>query len=689
MTDVFHSPMPIEKGHGPGKSRAFTESANRGLDTLGLPFTPMAAAWKRASDARTELRTSENLELLRKANTECRDKMRDLRRDQRAFEKAREEVKWWNIWNGERRAARAVVRDSRQIASEAKDARREAAAAYPMTLPQLAIRCHAAHLFPTAVWAAFSDSMMSATGVSLSVAAVAINAAGVALGMRHVDTSATDVALEALQPSQEERDLLQRLQPKEWARVAGPRGLEDVVAGTAKLTASGIQVKLTLNNQMDLATLRKKEAQMRAALRLIEGTRMELREGKSGGHARMTLRTRSAADNVGMTGWKPGDPWAVNTVTGEVVAVPLGKRLLFAGTSGSGKSWSARPLMAEASEYADHRLVIFDRKYIEARNWEHRARIACELDDMRTLCEDLSDEGERRLKQIPRGKDVVEISASVPRITVFVDEGGELISDSKTKYPKDEDGRSNYDDIMQTLRTIARKYRAAEIILVWCTQKPALSGEGHGLDSQIAGNLVHRLSLALATSTDTQVVFGSDAIEKNWKANELPMPGYALFRDQELGPACVPQMLKMRAMSPKDVIGLPDKPIWSLSSGSGASKADVAERKRIESAGRPVKVKMTKEPLDPWAAVVPATGDEPTLILGSDIGDADTGSTRVAAADRDDQIMSELLEDPCMSMSELARRTGASKSVVKKCLDRLAVDGLVEQDDAGCWRPVE
>lgn len=683
MTSISDTPIPLTKSSGAGtrknlKHRAADakDAVNRVLDAAGQPFTPMAAAWKSAADARSAQRTPENLKALRDANTARRDRMRDLRRDLRAFEVARDEVAWWNVFNGERHAARVVVRDSRQLASEAKAVRREARAAYPMTLPQLAVRCHAAHLVPTWLWAAVSDSYASTGAATLSVAAVALNAAGVALGMRHVAAAATDDALEALRPSQEERDLLQRLNPKEWARVAEPRGLADVVAAGAVLTESGIQARLTLNGTMDLATLTKREAQLRAALRLREGTRMELREGKSGGHARLTLRTRSAADHINMTGWKPGDPWAVNTVTGETVPVPLGKRLLFAGTSGSGKSWSARPLMAEASERDDHRLVIFDRKYIEGRNWKHRARIACELDGMRDLCEELIAEGEERLNLIPRGEDVVSISPSRPRITVFVDEGGELLSDSKTKYPKDEEGRSSYDDIMSAMRTIARKYRAAEIILVWCTQKPALSGEGHGLDSQIAGQLVHRLSLTLATATDTQVVFGSDAIEKGWKANELPMPGFALFRNQELGPKSVPQMLKMRAMSPKDVIALPDRPVWSRqASSTGATAADVKARQQIEATGS-----------DPWSG--PADSDAVTLILGTDIETTESGSTRIAAADRDDQIMSVLRDEPCASMSELARRISASKSVVKKCLDRLASDGLIQRGEDGCWRPV-
>lgn len=651
------------------------EATTRALDSAGHHFEIPAAAWNREAARRAEMRNEDSLKAIRDANTAYRDAMRDLRRDRRAFEKARDEVKWWNVINGERRAARIVVRDSSQIAREKRIERREARRAYPITLPALAARCHLAHLAPTTLWAAASDGATATVAFCASVAAVATNVAAVRLGRRVLPDTATDAELEALRPSQHERDLLQRLDPKEWARFAEPRGLADVVAGEARLTQSGIVAKLTLNGTMDLDTLRKKTASVRAALRLKEDVRLELREGKTGGHARLTLRTRSASAGIDMTGWKPGDAWAVNTVTGDVVPVPLGKRLLFAGTSGAGKSWSARPLMAEASEWPDHRLVIFDRKHIEAKNWEHRARTACELDEMRELCDELIAEGEARLQLIPRGEDVVSISETRPRITVFVDEGGELISDSKTTHEKDEDGRKDYKDIMSSLRTVARKYRAAEIILVWCTQKPALSGDGHGLDSQIAGQLVHRLSLALATSTDSQVVYGNDAIEKGWKGHELPMPGFALYRNQELGTKAVPHMLKMRAMSPAHVIALPSRPIWGRSSGR-ASSADVAARKASEAAT--VALPAAPEPYDPWAKVTQP--DNKATDCGKKV--------RVSAADRDDQILAELHRDPCRTQSNLAKVLGVDKSIVRRSLERLQHDGIVLKDADGCWRPV-
>lgn len=670
MTDLFDSPTPTEKAACRAEQYARVKAAvNRALDAAGEPFIPAAERWTKAAARRESLRTEENLAAVRDAHREQRDAMRDVRRDQKAFETARDEVQWWNVWNGERRAARMVVRDSKAIAAEKRALRREAEKDYPATLLTFAARCHAAHLVPTFLWSALSDGFLADVAVAGSVAAVAANVAAVALGGRHVATAVAPADTSALQPTAAEADLLQRLDPAEWVRFAEPRGLSDVISSGGKLTPSGITAKLTLNNTMDTEKLRKSTAQIRAALRLPADVRMEIRDGATGGHAMLTLRTRSKADNMNMTGWQPGDPWAVDTVTGETIPVPLGKRILFAGTSGAGKSWSARPLMAEASERPDHRLVIFDRKHVEARNWEHRARTACELDDMYALCEELVEEGEARLKLIPRGEDVVTISPERPRITVFVDEGGELLSDCKGKVDVGDGEKVDYADIVNTLRTVARKYRAAEIIIVWCTQKPTLTGDGHGLDSQIAGQVTIKLALALATATDTSTVFGNDAVEKGWKAHELPMPGYALLRDQELGPNQSTNMIKMRAMSPKHVIALPGKPIWSRGGGGQATKADLRKRAAYEA-----------EPAaNPWEGDIDTAPAAPVKAAPKPV--------KVKPADRDDMIMEVLAEDPCLPLSEVARRVGAHKQTVKRRLEQMEADGLVEKDADGCWTP--
>lgn len=298
------------------------------------------------------------------------------------------------------------------------------------------------------------------------------------------------------------------------------------------------------------STLSRKDARAswdRVASAMKLDGRMKAADGQRTNELHISFVDNARTGLESLTGWHPGAAWAVVADTGETIDVPLGRRMLFAGCSGSGKSWSARPLMAEASEHADHRLVVIDLKVTEARNWQHRARIATETEQIDQVTAELIAEGERRLKLIPRGRDTVEISETMPRITVFVDEGGELLSALE-------------EDVIERLRTIARKYRAAEVILVWATQKPSLSGNGHGLDSQISAQLTHKLSLTAATPNESRVIFGEDAGDKGWDAHELPLRGWALLRDIET--QAPPARLRMRAMSPADVIALPGRPVW-------------------------------------------------------------------------------------------------------------------------------
>lgn len=320
---------------------------------------------------------------------------------------------------------------------------------------------------------------------------------------------------------------------------------QNLVSCDVRFTRTGWVATVGLPTELPRNDARNAWHKVGNALRL-DG-RIKATDGRLTNELVISFVSNAAAALDPLTGWHPGSSWAVVADTGEEIKVPLGRRTLFAGTSGSGKSWSARPLMAEASEYADHRLILIDLKVTEARNWQHRARIAFDPDQVDQVTEELIEEGERRLKLIPRGRDTIALGNGICRLTVFVDEGGELISGVP-------------EATLERLRTVARKYRAAEIILVWCTQKPSLTGNGHGLDSQISAQLTHKLSLAVATPSESRVVFGEDAGEKGWDAHELPMPGWALLRDIESQSA--PQRLRMRAMSPADVIALPDRPVW-------------------------------------------------------------------------------------------------------------------------------
>ncbi|MER5916208.1 MarR family transcriptional regulator [Streptomyces sp. NPDC001982] len=231
-------------------------------------------------------------------------------------------------------------------------------------------------------------------------------------------------------------------------------------------------------------------------------------------------------------------------MTGEEVNVPLGQRMLIAGRSGAGKSWSARPLLYDASEGETNSLAIIDLKQVEARCWDHRARVATTPEAVEQLVAELVEEQTERLAMVPKGEDTITPTKERPRITLFVDEGAEVMTVAK--------------DALAGLESIARMGRAACIDLWWATQKPTMSGSSAGIPPQIAPQLSTRICLAVSSPTEARTVLGEDAQAKGWTADELPAPGYALVRDGKRKPNAV----KTRALSPKQVVALPDRPIW-------------------------------------------------------------------------------------------------------------------------------
>jgi len=610
-----------------------------GLNAISPVFAPLAARWDAEADRRAKLRTPENLKRLmdaQKAHNSARTTAATAKSQRAAARKGSS-----NPLSTVRRSARTADKAARQQKSQALVALKEAKANYPATLRTRAVQAHAVHAVPAGIasWAMSTPADWAVWPASVSLGLIAANAAALWLG-RRVPVAEVEDGL-----SVEERQLVERLDPSYWVGHAADRGLAGTVTTPPSVTAAGIECEVRLDGEWKVKKLRAALDSVRALLGARTALPISIVEGTRGGWAVIRLRTRSAAPD-GIIVWQPGDALGVDMITGDEVDVPLGLRMLIAGTSGSGKSTASRPLLYKASDGPLNALVIIDLKKVEGRLWDHRARVASTPAAVVDLVQELVDELDERLEVLPKGQATLVPTAERPRITVVVDEGAEVMSHCQkveTVVGYTDKGAPVVEkrDALVGLDSIARMGRAACIDLWWMTQSPTY---GDGVPRQIAKQLGTRVGLAVESPTEARVVFGESAQEKGWKADELPMPGVAMIRDGKRGPNPV----KIRLMDDPAVIALPDQPIWSRDAGAGTAA--------------PPPLRLVKEPESTPAAEVPA---QPTA--------QPTNRDRVLAAIRAGST----------TQADVANVTGINKGSVSKAVKVLVDAGEIVRAEDG------
>jgi S-DNA-T family DNA segregation ATPase FtsK/SpoIIIE len=347
-----------------------------------------------------------------------------------------------------------------------------------------------------------------------------------------------------VKPTKEERKILARLAPGHWRDHADGRGLGDTLTSRPRLTTAGITAAVRCTGTMTPSRLAEREESVRALLGLRTALRIEITPGKRGGWADLTIRTRSAVDTADMR-WRVGcEGVGLDAHTGRPVHLPRA-RFLLAGSSGAGKSVALRPFLAELAADPLAAVVLVDAKRVEGALWKTRARIARDAVEIETVGTELQAEMMDRLIELEAtGRASWTPTLERPTIVVFVDEGAEV----KTIAP----------DAMAAFESLARMGRAAEIHLVWCTQKPTMSGPSAGIPPQIAAQMDVRAALRLATATETRTVLGEDATAEKWDAHKLPKPGHLMIRGTGRGPAPV----KVWFMDDDQVRALPAAPVW-------------------------------------------------------------------------------------------------------------------------------
>lgn len=613
-------------------------------DSLAPVFAPFAARWDAEADRRMQLRTPENLKALiaaQREHTSARSTAATAA-SQRKTAKAASS----NPFNGARRAAATADRAATGHARTARAKLKAAKKNYPMTLRQMAVRVHAAHVVPSGIasYAMSSAEHWTAWPVGTSLGLIAINAGALALGRRQVAVRVDDEA------TAEERRLMERLAPSWWVQHAEERGLSGTLTEQPELTPAGIACGVRLDGKGWSAKKLAAEADaVRALLGMKTETRMQISRGSHGDRALIVIRTRSASDGVSMI-WTPEHVGiGVDEVTGEFVEVsPAGTHKLIAGVTNMGKSVSWRPWMMQAVADPLWAGILLDPKRLEARLWHGKIRTEGHQrgsnEEIRQAIYDAIRELVAEMQHRQEIADVTqwEPTPDHPNLLVVIEEGRQILQMAK-------DNRwSDVLDLIDDLYTLAR---ATGIWIIWATQYP--SRTNGGVTAMVSENSLTVMSLTVDSPVSDRVVYGENAAASGWEPSKLnSVPGRALVKHKDRKPNAVR--------------------IWHVTDGTVTALPEVAPWRTRATA----KVTMTKVP-----APAPAPEAEevrPALHL---VKNGDAPAVPEDLTDNQRAVLT-AVRDGAAANAEIARATGLNPGSVDRAVKALVKRGLLSKDGA-------
>lgn len=461
------------------------------LDALAPLAAPLAVRWDADADRRAKLRTPEHLKALMDAQRAVNSAHAVAVQAQSQLQTAKAKS---GALSGQRRAARAASKAAQAQHATAKRALKSARADYPDTLTSVAVRAHAVHAVPATLTSgvmSLADHDLTVWPVGMSAALIALHVGSLWLGRREAVAEVEEDGASA-----EERQLMERLDPGYWVQHAPERGLGGTVTTPPALEPGGIRCEVRLDGTWTVKGLREKADSVQALLGARTALRMRITSSSRGGWAVLTLATRSAAADVSGV-WTPDRVPADQEVmslgldieTGEEVLIPFAERLLISGASGTGKSWSTRPLMATAHLRGD--MVLIDGKGEESIPWAGICRCANEPTEIDAVIDEAHAEMVRRKGEMKR-KGVSVWDGQ--QLTVFVDEGQVVLARVMRDKPR-----------LQRLVELSSLGRSRGVVLWWATQYPVTDGGAPGVHNMIAPNLLTRFSLRVATTTQSGV----------------------------------------------------------------------------------------------------------------------------------------------------------------------------------------
>ncbi|MBD3004668.1 FtsK/SpoIIIE domain-containing protein [Streptomyces sp. 5-10] len=175
----------------------------------------------------------------------------------------------------------------------------------------------------------------------------------------------------------------------------------------------------------------------------------------------------------------------MDAATNDAVTIPINSRILIAGASSYGKSWTLRPLLATAL-LRGHCLMLLDGKGEEAHAWSSVCRTAVTEDQVASAIDDLwSEMKERRQFMSRHGM----LRWNGPLAVTAVDEGAEILSVVQAD--------KGYLDRLVTLVAFGR---SRGMPWWWATSNPRVGGSRPGLNPAMVPSMDHRFALHLRSS---------------------------------------------------------------------------------------------------------------------------------------------------------------------------------------------
>ncbi|MEV4500375.1 hypothetical protein AB0J84_32385, partial [Micromonospora arborensis] len=295
------------------------------------------------------------------------------------------------------------------------------------------------------------------------------------------------------------------------------------------------------------------------------------------------------------------------------------------GASGTGKSWSFRPLMATAHLRGD--LMLIDGKGEEANVWEAVCRVAVEPAEITAAVAEAHAEMTRRKRDMKaRGISVWDGR----QLTVVIDEGQVILA----AIARDK-------ELLQQLIELSSLGRSRGVVLWWATQYPITDGAAPGVHKLIAPNLLTRFSLRVAGTTQAQVALDDCA---HYAPQQIPesreyrghgyLKGYGprMIRTWTLDDDGVRALLKsvwygsaspVPADAPTTTLRLvKDEPAASVP--AARSEAETAVLEAVRAAGAPVRQKEITEKTSLAKGTVSKTVTR--LVTAGDLARAEDGT---------------------------------------------------------------